>query len=72
MFPLPGLKQTRLRQLLSQERLARAAGVSEVTIIQIEKGKPARLSTIRKLADALNVDPVELLGEEQGKAAAAA
>ena len=74
MFPLPGLRQARLRRLLSQERLAHEAGMSETTVVKIEQGRPARLSTIRKLADVLKVEPDELMREpaDQGQQEAAA
>ena len=73
MFPLPGLKPARLRRFVSQEQLAKEAGVTEATVVRIEKGQPARLSTIRKLATALGVAPEDLVKEpEQGQTEAAA
>ncbi len=59
-------KTTRLRDLreraaLSQEDLAKRAGVSRATIADLEASKrPARPSTRRKLAEALRVAPHEL------------
>ena len=69
MPKLPRLRWYRERQALSQEELARAAGVSRVTISRIEGGEDAFPQTARKLAAALSVAPVELM-EEEGKAAA--
>ena len=70
----------RLRALLTQEQLAQQAGLSRLAVNKIEQGQPARLSTIRKLAAALQVEPAQLMGEvpgeqrqgEQGQQAAAA
>ena len=64
------LKHWRQRRLLTQEELAQRSGVGVATIARIEAGQGARLSTLRKLAEALQVTPEELLGEEQGKTAA--
>lgn len=58
------LRQTRTRKLLTQEELADKASVSHSTIVNIERDNAEpRFSTIRKLAKALDVDPIELLGE---------
>ena len=56
------LQQQRINQLLSQQLLAEKAGLSVGTVSRLERGhgKP-RLSTIRKLAKALNVDHELLL-----------
>ena len=57
------LKEFRRRKALTQRDLANQAGISYVTINQIEQGKHvARASTIRKLAEALGVKPEELTG----------
>ena len=64
------LKLTRLRELrgarfLSQVDLARKAGISEHTIIRLEKGRTSpKWQTIRKLAKALGVEPGELVLKE--------
>jgi transcriptional regulator with XRE-family HTH domain len=53
-----GLRQWRLDRLLSVEELASIAGVSNKTIIQIEHGRQLpRLRTIRRLSEALQVEP---------------
>ena len=65
------LKEWRRRRLLTQEELARRSGVGVATIARIEAGQGARLSTLRKLADTLNVTPEQLLGETPESKAAA-
>jgi transcriptional regulator with XRE-family HTH domain len=59
------LKETRRRAALTQGELADKAGVSITTIVRIETGEitEPRVSTLRKLARALDVTPAELLGE---------
>ena len=60
------MAQTRLKQLredavLTVHELAKASDVSDDTISKIENGqRVARPSTLRKLADALDVSPQEL------------
>jgi transcriptional regulator with XRE-family HTH domain len=68
---MPRLRVLRLNAGLSQEELARAAGVSEATIKRLEmgKGKRPHPSTRRKLAAALGVpiaDVDELRGDGGG------
>ena len=60
------LRQLRVERALTLRVLAERSGVSYDTINKLELGqRPARLSTIRKLADALGVEPTELMkGEE--------
>ena len=66
------LREWRQRRLLSQEELAQKAGIGVTTVVRIEGGQGARLSTLRKLADALEITPDQLLGEvEAGNAQAA-
>ncbi len=62
------LRQLRVEQALTLRALAERSGVSYDTINKVELGqRPARLSTIRKLADALGVEPRELIkGEGDG------
>jgi len=58
---MPTLKELRDRRALSQRDLARAAGVDESTIIDLELGRRApRPSTRRKLAKALKVKLEEI------------
>jgi transcriptional regulator with XRE-family HTH domain len=60
------LRQLRVQRALSLRALAQRSGVAFDTINKLELGhRPARLVTIRKLAEALDVEPKELMkGEE--------
>jgi len=59
------LRAARERALVTQRELAARADVQPLTISSIETDKvEPRYSTIRKLAKALGVDPVELLPKE--------
>ena len=60
------LRQLRVDRALSLRALKERSGVAFDTINKLELGhRPARLVTIRKLADALGVEPKELMkGEE--------
>jgi transcriptional regulator with XRE-family HTH domain len=56
------LRDTRKRRLLTQEQLAERSGVGIATIVRIERNQvEPRGSTIRKLAEALEVEPEELV-----------
>ena len=58
------LKEIRTRRFLTQEELAERAGVSPATIVRIERNQAEpHISTMRKLAKALDIDPTELLGD---------
>ena len=58
------LRRLRVERALSQQDLEQITGIAQSTISNLELGiRPARLSTIRKLAEALNVEPKELLKE---------
>lgn len=60
---LSGLRQARERRLLTQVELAGRASMTAATISRIETGMTkARISTVRRLAEALDVDPAELTG----------
>ena len=60
------LRHLRVERALSLRALAQRSGVAFDTINKLELGyRPARLVTIRKLAEVLGVDPKELMkGEE--------
>ena len=59
------LKDMRRRKALERKDLEERSGVHWTTIARIELGQTTtRLSTVRKLADALGVDPEALVGEE--------
>jgi transcriptional regulator with XRE-family HTH domain len=56
------LKQLRIERALRQEDLAELAGVGKNTINRIEKNHTEpHMTTLRKLAEALDVDPAELV-----------
>jgi transcriptional regulator with XRE-family HTH domain len=57
------LRGARRRAALTQTELAEKAGVGVATIARIETGEitEPRVSTLRKLADALGVTPADLL-----------
>ena len=58
---LTQLRRLREDRALSQRDLAKAAGVSQATIVHAEAGQDVRHVTVRKLATALNVEPNELI-----------
>ena len=59
------LKGERRRAALTQGELAERAGVGINTIVRIETGEiiEPRVSTLRKLADALGLEPRDLLDD---------
>ncbi len=58
------LRQLREERFLSHRDLAKNADVSPTTVLNLEAGKvEAQRRTIRKLAEALGVDPTELVKE---------
>ncbi len=59
------VKEKRVRKFMTQERLAAAASISARQLVRIERNQvEPHFSTILKLADALEVDPSELVEEE--------
>lgn len=59
---LPKLRKVRMMQLMTQAQLAIRAGMTPASISRIETGRSkARISTVRRLADALGVDPSDLI-----------
>ena len=54
------LRQARVSKLLSANELGKVAGVAASTVLDIEAGAKPRLSTIRKLAKALEVAPTDI------------
>ena len=59
------LRRLRRERALSQQDLLRITGVAQATLSELERGKrQARASTLRKLAEALGVEPKELMKEE--------
>jgi predicted transcriptional regulator len=62
----PRLRYLRAVALLTQRELAERAGLRQATIARLETGNvDARPSTIRKLADALGVDPYRITGTDR-------
>lgn len=62
------VRQFRRRKMWTQEELAKEAGIAASTVVYIEMGpdaekgtKEPRFSTLKKLANALEVNPVDLL-----------
>jgi transcriptional regulator with XRE-family HTH domain len=56
------LRRQRTRRALTQAELAERAGVTTATVARIERDEiEPRMTTLRKLAQALEVDPAELV-----------
>ena len=55
------LWKLRVNRGLTQRQLAREAGISNSTLSKIEHGRGAMPPTLKKLADVLSVEPVDLL-----------
>jgi transcriptional regulator with XRE-family HTH domain len=65
------LRRARQRRLLTQTELAEKASLTLSTLSRLENGfQQARISTVRRLALALGIDPSELLQDDEGKEAA--
>ncbi len=62
------LKDLRVRVALTQEELAAKAGIGKNTVNRVERNlTEPHMSTLRKLAEALGVEPHELVrGEDDG------
>jgi DNA-binding XRE family transcriptional regulator len=59
------VKQQRVKAFMTQEQLAKVAGISLRQLVRIERNEvEPRFSTILKLGKALSVDPSELVDEE--------
>jgi len=57
------VKRWRMRRAMTQIQLAERCGLSPATIVRLERNqREPQPSTIRKLADALDIDPFELTG----------
>ncbi len=58
---MPTLRELRIRRLLSLRELAKHANVAQRTIIEAEAGRQVpQPKTMRKLAEALEVNPMEV------------
>ena len=53
------LKQYREERMLSKAELARKAGISPLTVDRVENGESCRLSTMRKILLALDMELTE-------------
>ena len=63
------LREVREAALVTQEELSERSGVGKASISRIETGHHVpRFSTIKKLAEALEVDPRELMAREENGA----
>ena len=59
------LRKLRRERALSQQDIERITSVSQATLSDLEQGKRrARASTLRKLAEVLEVAPKDLMKEE--------
>jgi transcriptional regulator with XRE-family HTH domain len=59
------LRQLRRERMLSQQELAKKAGAGQATLSLLERGeRTAQPRTVRRLADALGVEPRELVAED--------
>ncbi len=58
---MPTLREVRIRRFLSLRELAKRANVAQRTIVEAEAGRQVpQPATMRKLAEALSVDPIEI------------
>jgi transcriptional regulator with XRE-family HTH domain len=58
------LRDLRIRRALTQEELANKADVGTNTVARLERNETEpHMSTLRKLARALDIDPAHLIGE---------
>jgi transcriptional regulator with XRE-family HTH domain len=63
------IRRLRYKKELSQEKLARLADISTVTLVKIESGaaKEPTITTVAKIASALNVPIDELVGRVKNR-----
>ena len=63
------IRKLRQKRGLSQEKLARLADISTVTLVKIEAGvaKEPTITTVTKIADALDVSIDEIVGRRNKK-----
>jgi transcriptional regulator with XRE-family HTH domain len=59
------VREQRVKRFMTQEELARKADISLRQVVRIERNEvEPRFSTIRKLAEALGIEPSELVDRE--------
>lgn len=62
------IRQARRLQGMTQETLAKEAGVSRDAVLRLEHGSPhSRPSTVAKVTEALGLTPADLEGGEPGE-----
>jgi transcriptional regulator with XRE-family HTH domain len=61
---LPHLRAWREKRVMTQTELAERSGVSLSTIVRVEHGQAAIVSTVRRLAEALKVTRDQLVNED--------
>lgn len=61
VYLLPGLRSLRMRRVLSQAGLAKAAGVGVSTVAGAEQGYAVRRESVEKMARALGIDAQVLI-----------
>jgi len=61
------IRRLRIKKGLAQEKLARLADISTATLVKIESGvaKEPTITTVAKIANALNVSVDELIGRNK-------
>jgi transcriptional regulator with XRE-family HTH domain len=67
-IPVDGARLRKLRRerAFSQQDVERITGIAQATLSDLEQGKRgARATTLRKLAEVLEVAPKELMKEEE-------
>lgn len=57
---MPYLRKVRTRQFIPVVELAERSGLTKMTIWRLERGRPAQMTTVRKLVTALGVEPRDL------------
>jgi len=55
------LREWRESRMLSQRMLASRAKVSPATVVRAEKGEPVQFQTAQDIAQALDIEPAELV-----------
>lgn len=63
------IRKLRIKKRLAQEKLARLANISTATLVKIESGvaKEPTITTVAKIADALEVSIDGLVGRKRNK-----